>query len=123
MKPKPRSAIINGVKSKEFPKVPVDYGYRDNTNFWISKSKKPYAEPIPKNKGVHLNVVKYAADRMDDRIKFTDEACKKLVKVPRVFLNTALKGCIDWAEKNNITLITEEHMDVIRNKRSGEAAK
>jgi flavin reductase (DIM6/NTAB) family NADH-FMN oxidoreductase RutF len=120
MKPKYRAAIIDGVKSKGFPKVPVDYGYRDNTNFWISQAKTPYAEPIPKNKGVHLNVVKYAADRMDDKIKFTDEACAKLVKVPRVFLNTALKGCIDWAEKNNVTLITEEHMDIIRNKRASE---
>ena len=30
MKPKYYNAIINGVKSRDFPRVPVDYGYRDS---------------------------------------------------------------------------------------------
>lgn len=33
MKKKYSDAIINGVKAGAFPKVPVDYGYRDSTNF------------------------------------------------------------------------------------------
>lgn len=28
------SAIIGGVSACKFPPVPVDYGYRDSTNFW-----------------------------------------------------------------------------------------
>ena len=41
-----------------------------------------------------MESVKYAANRIDDKIKFTDEACAKMVKVPRIFLPTALKGCV-----------------------------
>ncbi len=120
MKPKYRNTIINGVTKKGFPKVPVDYGYRDNTNFWISKAQTPYAEKIPPKKGTQLSTIKYAADRINPKIKFTDDACEKLVKVPRIFLNTALQGCVDWAEEHGVELITAEHMDIIRNKRAEE---
>ena len=76
--------------------------------------------PIPKSKGISLDTVKYAASRIDDKIKFTDEACKRLVKVPRVFLNTVLKGCVSWAKENNVSLITEKEIDIIQDKRNKE---
>lgn len=60
---------------------------------------------------------------MDADIKFTDEACAKLVKVSPVFLKTALKGSVKWAKENNVTLITAEHMDIIHDKRSEEKGK
>lgn len=120
IKPKQYDAIINGVKSNAFPSIPVDYGYRDNKNFWYTKQRKAKKEPIPKSKGISLDTVKYAASRIDDKIKFTDEACKRLVKVPRVFLNTVLKGCVSWAKENNVSLITEKEMDIIQDKRNKE---
>ena len=123
MKPKYSEAIINGVTAKSFPRVPVDYGYRDSKNFWYTRFKKPISEPIPANKGVGLDSVKYAASRIDPDVKFTDEACAKLVKVPRVFLNTVLKGCVDWAKENNVTLITEKEMEIIQDKRNKEKNK
>jgi hypothetical protein len=43
-----------------------------------------------------------------------------LVKVPRIFLNTALKGCVSWAKDNGVALITGEHMDIIKDKRAKE---
>lgn len=57
---------------------------------------------------------------MDTEVKFTDDACKTLVKVPRVFLKAALQGCVDWAKANGVTLIEESHMAIIRDKRSKE---
>ncbi|MBN1801489.1 MAG: hypothetical protein JW891_08285 [Candidatus Lokiarchaeota archaeon] len=120
MKSEYKSCIVDGVSSKGFPNIPVDYGYRDNTNFWIAKFKAPYAEAIPKNKAVEISTVQYAADRMDPDVKFTEEACAKLVRVPRIFLKKALKGCVDWAKERSISLLTAEHMDQIRDKRSGE---
>ncbi len=120
MKPKYYNAIINGVNRDNFPNVPVDYGYRDSKNFWYTKFKKPIAAPIPKEKGISLDTVKYAASRIDPEVKFTDEACSKLVKVPRVFLNTVLKGCVAWAKENNVTLITEKEMEIIQDKRNKE---
>ena len=94
MKDKYYDTIINGVSACGFPMVPVDYGYRDSKNFWYSKFKRPISMPIPKDKGVGLDSVKYAAGRIDPDVKFTDEACQMLVKVPRVFLNMVLKGCV-----------------------------
>ena len=41
MQEKYHDSIINGVTNKNFPPVPVDYGYRDSTNFWYSKFQKP----------------------------------------------------------------------------------
>ena len=102
--------------------MPVDYGYRDSTNFWCSKFKKPFAQPIP-NKEVDLESVKYAANRVDDTIKFSDEACKMMVKVPRIFLSIVLKGCIAWAKENNCTYITEKEMQIIQEKRKEEKNK
>ena len=57
---------------------------------------------------------------MDPEIKFTDEACAKLVKVPRVFLSTVLKGCVAWEKENNVKLITEKEMEIIQDKRNKE---
>ena len=120
MKPRYYNAIIDGVKACEFPNVPVDYGYRDSKNFWYTRFTRPIKEPIPKNKGISLDSVKYAASRIDNEVKFTDEACMKLVKVPRVFLNTVLKGCVAWAKENNVTLIDVKEMEIIQDKRSKE---
>ena len=120
MQPKYYDAIIDGVSASSFPPVPVDYGYRDNKNFWATKFRRPFKEPIPKNKGISLDTVKYAASRIDPDVKFTDAACAKLIKVPRVFLSTVLKGCVAWAKENNVSLIDEKEMEIIQDKRNKE---
>lgn len=119
MKEKYYNAIVNGVTARDFPRVPVDYGYRDSKNFWYTRFIKPRPEILPVREG-SISSVRYAADRIDDKIKFTDEACAKLIKVPRIFLNTALKGCVTWAKENGVNLITAEHMDIINDKRAKE---
>lgn len=122
MKEKYHRSIINGVKAKDFPAVPVDYGYRDSKFFWYTRFRRPIPELLPIRKAT-LQSVRYAADRADDVIKFTDEALEKLTKVPRVFLASALKGCVAWAKMHDVKLIDAEHMDIINDKRSKEKAK
>ncbi len=122
MKEKYRNAIINGVRGKDFPHIPVDYGYRDSKNFWYCRHSRVISELLPVRKS-SLESVRYAADRIDNEIKFTDDACAKLLSVPRIFLPTALKGCVTWARENGVTLITEEHMNIINDKRSKEKRK
>ena len=122
MKPRYRDAIINGVKAGDFPRVPVDYGYRDSKNFWYTRFRRPIAQLLPVRNAT-LESVRYAADRADDKIKFTDAACMKLIKVPRIFLPTALKGCVQWARENGVELIDEEHMNLINDKRAKEKQK
>ena len=119
MKEKYYNCIVNGVKASEFPRVPVDYGYRDSKNFWYTRFTRPRSEILPMREG-SIASVRYAADRIDADIRLTDEACAKLVKVPRIFLNNALKGCVSWAKENGVTLVTAEHMDIINDKRAKE---
>jgi flavin reductase (DIM6/NTAB) family NADH-FMN oxidoreductase RutF len=119
MKKKYSDAIINGVRAKDFPNLPVDYGYRDSKNFWFHKKTKMRAELLQMRQA-SLESVRYAADRADDKIKFTDEALMTILGVPRVFLSLVLKGCVDWAKENNVELITAEHMQIINDKRAKE---
>ena len=122
MKKQYSDAIINGVRSQDFPPLPVDYGYRDSKNFWFHRKRRMRAELLPVRK-TDLSSVRYAADRIDDKIKFTDDALERLLNVPRIFLPTALKGCVEWARENGVELITAEHMAIINDKRSKEKNK
>ncbi len=126
MKEQYYNAIVNGVTKKDFPPVPVDYGYRDSTNFWYTRFpalSKPIAEPIPAPKEIDLASIRYAADRVDDTVKFTDAALKNFVKVPRPFLKTVLNGCVAWAKENNVTVIDDEQVKIINDKRAKEKEK
>ena len=122
MKEKYYNSIINGVTRTSFPPLPVDYGYRDSKNFWYHKKGWMIPEILPMRKTTVASV-RYAADRIDPSIHFTDEALARLVNVPRIFLPTALKGCIAWAKENGVTEITEKEMDIINDKRSKEKKK
>jgi len=119
MQDKYRNAIINKVTPKGFPRVPVDYGYRDSTNFWYTKFSKPIAEKIPAKDGDVQSVI-YAASRIDPDIKFTDGACAKLVKIPRVFLKAALTQMVNIAKEEGITVIDEKALEIINDKRRKE---
>ncbi len=122
MKPKYRSTIIDGVKGAGFPAVPVDYGYRDSTNFWCSKFKRPFAEKIQAKDGDVQSVI-YAAKRIDPDVQFTDGACAKLVKIPRVFLKAALTQMVQIAKAEGISLIDEKALELINDKRRQEKKK
>jgi flavin reductase (DIM6/NTAB) family NADH-FMN oxidoreductase RutF len=126
MKKKYSDAIINGVTAKDFPSLPVDYGYRDSKNFWFHKGvnffNKMKAELLQPRQA-SLASVRYAADRADDKVKFTDDALETILGVPRVFLALVLKGCVDWAKENGVEVITAAEMKIINDKRAKEKNK
>ena len=122
MKKKYSDAIINGVTAKDFPPLPVDYGYRDSKNFWFHRHRRMRAELLQMRKA-SLESVRYAADRADDTVKFTDDALETLLGVPRVFLSVVLKGCVDWAKQNGVETITAAEMKIINDKRAEEKKK
>lgn len=119
MKEKYYDSIVNGVTPKNFPAIPVDYGYRDSTNFWCSPFKKPFAEKIQAKDG-DVNSVIYAAKRIDPNITFTNEACAKLTKIPRVFLKAALTQMVQIAKDEGISVIDEQALTLINDKRRKE---
>ncbi len=119
MEEKYRNTIVNGVKANGFPRVPVDYGYRDSTNFWYTKFTRPIKEKIQAEDGKVESVI-YAAKRIDPDVQFTDEACAKLVKIPRPFLKLALTKMVEIAKEEGISLIDEKALDLINDKRKNE---
>ena len=122
MKEEYYDAIVNGVNRKNFCPLPTNWDYRDSKNFWCSDYEKPIAVGIP-DKEVDITSVRYAADRLNSDVKFTDAALKMLVKVPRPFLKLVLQGCVNWANENNCKLIDEKEMNIINDKRSKEKSK
>ena len=110
-------AIVNGVMASSFPKVPIDFGYRDSAYFWYTKFRRGFKCPIPNVQSNSLGSVRSAADRTDPNIHFNDEACAMLVKVPRVFLKTARNGCVKYAKEHGITTIDEKVMKDINDSR------
>ena len=122
MKEPYRDAIVNGVRSRDFPHLPVDYGYRDSKNFWYHKHRRLLPELLPQRQTTVASV-RYAADRLQTEVRFTDAALEKLVKAPRVFLPTILKSCVKWAEENGVKVIDAKEMEIINDKRSREKGK
>ena len=122
MKKRYSDAIIRGVTARDFPPLPVDYGYRDSKNFWFHRKKRMHAELLQVRKTT-IESVRYAAKRVDDKVKFTDDALETVLGVPRVFLPMVLKGCVSWAKENGVELITAEHMKIINDKRAQEKRK
>ena len=122
MKEKYHNSIVNGVKSCSFPRVPVDYGYRDSTNFWYTKFTRPISEKIPAKEGDVKSVI-YAAEPIDPEVKFTEEACAKLTKIPRIFLKAALTQMVKIAKEEGIKLIDEDALNIINDKRRKEKKK
>jgi flavin reductase (DIM6/NTAB) family NADH-FMN oxidoreductase RutF len=117
MKKKWRDRLFRG---KGLPTLPIDYGYRDNVRFWFAKHRRPYAVPIPEGKGNPIEAVRYACDRFDPDIRWEQEACAKIVKVPRIFLNRVIAGVVAEAKKEGVAVITGAFMDKVQDKRSGE---
>ena len=122
LKEKYYNSITEGVTRSNFPPIPANFGFRDSIHFFQTQFSKPLMEDVPK-KEINLSSIRYAADRADDVVKFTDDALKLLVNVPRIFLKLVLNGCVKWAKEHNITLITEKEMNLINEERKKNKAK
>ena len=98
------------------PNVPLTYGFRGASKFWFGKREEPYALPIP-NLGPDDEVVMYEANRLDDDVRFTREACQQLTGIPRAFLTQALKGIVGVAKKQGVTTVDLEFVQKLNAER------
>ena len=107
---------------RRFPPLPVDYGFRNNANFWFTKHSPPYREPIPSSKAATTDSVMWAITRggFAQELEWDEEAAARLVAIPRVFLNVALRGIVEEARKAGIARVTPEFLDGVRDKRAGD---
>ncbi len=119
IKDKYYNSIVNGATRSNYCPLPTNWGYRDSKYFWCSDFRRPSPIGIP-NREVDIKSLRYAADRLNTDVQFTDAALKKFVKVPRPFIKLVLKGCVDWANENNVKVIDEKEVEIINDKRRQE---
>lgn len=117
MKKKWRKSLLEG---GGFPRLPIDYGFRDNSHFWFTKHSRPYKIGLPKDKGVTTDAVKYAVQRIEPDIPWQEESYERLVRIPRVFLSRVIRQIVEEAKAQGITEITPEFLDAVRDKRNEE---
>jgi flavin reductase (DIM6/NTAB) family NADH-FMN oxidoreductase RutF len=123
LRPRWHRELLEG--SRRFPNLPVDYGFRNNAQFWFSRHNPPYREPIPKSKAASLDSVMWAITRggFAADLEWTAEAARRLVAVPRVFLGLVLKGIAEEAHKAGIRTVTPEFLEAVRDKRGKEKGR
>jgi hypothetical protein len=78
---------------------------------------------IPKQKGVTVDAVRFAAQRIEPDVIWQEEAYARLVRVPRVFLTRVIRECIKAAKEQGVTEITPEFLDRIREKRNSDRGR
>lgn len=86
------------------PAAALTYGFRGASKFWFGEVQEPYSLPIP-DLGPRVEVVMYEANRLDDEVRFTTEACEQLTGIPRAFLRQALQGIVAVAKQRGVTNI------------------
>jgi hypothetical protein len=109
-----RDDLVDGIEEgSKFPSMPIFYGFRANGEFWFAEHKPPFSVPLPKVEGTEVQMVFYLANRLDEHLRFTREACEALTGIPRPFLKDALKGIIAIAREKGATEVDKELLDVI----------
>lgn len=107
-------------EQKEFPNMPISYGFRHNETarrFFFSSHNRPFPVSLPSPPGLEYGTIYYKANKLDPEVRFTHDACKLLVDVPKAFLGVALKGIIKEAKSQGVTMVDEEFMKVFNEKR------
>ncbi len=108
LKPGYRQSVDGG---GPLPSMPIFYGFRPEGGFWFAEHSAPFAVSPPRPKGIEAQSVFYIANRLDEKIRFTREACTRFTKVPQPFLKAALLGVVEAARKHDVTLVDVDFVD------------
>ncbi|MCO4746369.1 MAG: flavin reductase [Proteobacteria bacterium] len=96
---------------KAFPKLPVDFGFRQGVHFWFAHPGKPYAVDVPARHGVQAEHVQFQAERIDPDLSWDLEACARLTGIPRIFMDRVLRKIAAQAKERGATTVTVELLD------------
>lgn len=105
---------------KDFPSIPISYGFRHNESarrFFFSSHNKPFAVPVPSPKGLEHQQIYYTANKLDPDVRFTEEACKRLIEVPKPFIKVALQGIVKEAKARGVTMVDDAFMQDFNERR------
>jgi flavin reductase (DIM6/NTAB) family NADH-FMN oxidoreductase RutF len=93
----------------KMPNIAMTYGFRGGSTFWFGEPQSAYKLPIP-DMGANHELVHYEANRLDDEVRFTMEACKQLTNVPNTFVRTVLEGILKQAKARGVTNVDAAFM-------------
>ena len=100
-----------------FPDMALSYGFRGGGEFWFARHSQPFHIPVPRHKGFDHGRIYYLANKVDQEVRFTEDACKKLTGVPQVFLEVVIGGLIAEAKTRQISMIDADFVDEVEAKR------
>jgi len=98
------------------PRVPLTFGFRGGSTFWFGETQPAYKLPIPQLGSGH-EVVHYEANRIDERVRFTKDASRQLVGIPRPYLRQALEGIVRQAMARGVTEVDPNFLAVLNRER------
>lgn len=114
LKPQFRAGVEEG---REFPNLPIFYGFRARGEFWFAEHARPFAIAAPTVPGNELQAVIYLANRLDEKVRFSEAACRRLTDVPRPFLQAVLERIIATARQQGVCTVDETFLDAVRQQR------
>jgi len=97
--------------------MPIFCGFRANRGFWFAEHGTPFNVPLPTVEGMEYQAVFYMGNRIDDKVSFTEQACKKLTGIPLPFMQDALKEIVVRAIADGVSEIDEDYLDRLNAKR------
>ena len=107
--------FVDGSGDK-MPRIPLTYGFRGGSTFWFGETQPAYKLPIP-DLGANHEVVHYEANRLDDEVRFTMEACKQLSGIPNAFIQNVLTGIVKEAKSRGISDVDEDFIITLNKER------
>ena len=102
---------------REFPDMPLSYGFRGGSEFWFTRHNQPFHIPVPRDKGTEHSRIYYMANKVDHQVRFTEGACKKLAGVPQIFLDVVIGGLIAEARTRQVRMVDADFVDEVEAKR------
>ena len=105
-------------EGRHFPSMPIFMGFRARGEFWFAEHTAPFAIQAPKVAGMEIQSVSYLANRLDERVRFTEDACARLVNVPRPFLQAALEKIIAAAKARAVLSVDKDFVDAFNAERN-----
>lgn len=109
---------LDGSEDK-MPNIAMTYGFRGGNTFWFGEPKSAYKLPIP-DMGANHELVHYEANRLDDEVRFTMEACKQLTGIPNNFVRTVLEGIVKQAKARGVVKVDEDFVLALNKEREGQ---
>lgn len=97
---------LDGSQDK-MPNIAMTYGFRGGDTFWFGQPQPAYKLPIP-DMGANHELVHYEANRLDDEVRFTMDACRQLSGIPNAFVRNVLTGIVKQAKERGVTNVDED---------------